>query len=155
MKKIILLLTLLSAGMISINGRTALFAQRSEAEVKLSGMPEAARFDLCDASIEKIYPPEDGKTISSLKQAVASTNADATFTALVVPQEMNVYTERKILVTVDGEVYTGTIPAADAYEGNKMYVYPVAVHKNGVDVGRITIAGWVQNDQGTDGTTEI
>lgn len=124
-------------------------------EVKLSGMPEAARFDLRDASIEKIYPPADGKTISSLKQAVASTNADATFTALVVPQEMNIYTERKILVTVGGEVYTGTIPAADTYEGNKMYVYPVMVHKNGVDVGKITIADWVQNDQGTDGTTEI
>lgn len=123
--------------------------------VMLSGMPQGVKFDMRNGTINQVVPPSDTQLVSSLKLAEASSGADVTFTALVVPQGAGIYAGRKIHVTVNGETYSGDIPDTDAYDGNVMYVYPVTVHRNGVAVGNMSITDWNNIDYGTDGTTEI
>ena len=65
---------------------------------------------------------------------MAADGTDASYTALLIPQDAN-STPRTIVVTVNGKEYTGTIPATDAYAANTMYTYPVSVRETGVEVG--------------------
>lgn len=92
MKKIILLLTLLSAGMISISGRTALSAQRSEADslYVFRFVPEDNMF----------YIPwnNNGEELEKLKQIVSTYHSDIL--------------GGRMPVRVDG--YCTSLPTADA-----------------------------------------
>lgn len=65
---------------------------------------------------------------------MAADGTDASYTALLIPQDAN-STPRTIVVTVNGKEYTGTLPATDAYAANTMYTYPVTVCETGVEVG--------------------
>lgn len=124
-------------------------------KVELSGMPEGCVFSLKDGSINQTYPPKPDAPLSALKLSTATAGADATFTAVVVPQEANTYQNRTIIVTVDGSKYTGKIPDKDTFIANSRCVYPVTVKKNGLDVGNMTITDWEQHDNGADSATQI
>lgn len=124
-------------------------------KVELSGMPEGCVFALSDGSINQTYPPKSEEPLSALKLSTATAGADATFMAVVVPQEANSYLNRTIIVTVGGSKYMGEIPDQDAFIGNSQCVYPVTVKKNGLDVGNMIITDWRQHDNGADSATPI
>lgn len=101
-------------------------------DVRLAGFPEEGSFDMRDGSVNKALTTD--KPVRALKSGVAADGADASYTALLIPQEAN-STPRTIVVTVNGKEYTGTIPVTDAYAANTMYAYPVTVRETGVEVG--------------------
>ena len=101
-------------------------------DVRLAGFPEEGSFDMRDGSVNKALITD--KPVRALKSGVAADGTDASYTALLIPQEAN-STPRTIVVTVNGKEYTGTLPATDAYAANTMYTYPVSVRETGVEVG--------------------
>lgn len=109
--------------------------------VTLTGMPASATLSLQDG---KLTPGAVGN-IPAMKEATPS----ATFTALVPPQIADSYI-RRIIVTVDGVEYFGTIPPTDAYANNRMYIYPVTVKKTGIIVGKPEITPWTPNHHDTE-----
>lgn len=130
------------------NGMTGLTADQITA-VTITGMPASATLALQDGTLT----PGTTGDISALKEAKPSPGAIATFTALVPPQAANSYT-RSIIVTVNGEEFTGNIPATDAYASNEMCTYPVTVLKRDIDVGEPEITSWTINDHDS-GTAEF
>lgn len=104
-------------------------------DVQLQGMNEEGSFDLRDGSVRGVVT--SGVPVAALKSAVASEGADATYTALIFPQEAN-SGNTTIAVTVNGKEYTGILPVTDAYEANTMYTYRVTVDGTGVEVGMPT-----------------
>lgn len=65
------------------------------------------------------------------------------------------YTRRTIVVTVNGEEYTGAIPDAHVYANNEMYIYHVTVQKSGITLGEPEIGKWTTNDHSTGTATEV
>lgn len=122
------------------NGLAGLTAGNITA-VTLTGMPASATLALQDGTLT----PGATGNIAAVKEASPSAGAIATFTALVPPQEAGRYTRRSIIVTVNGEEYTGAIPNADAYMGNGMYTYLVTVQKSGITIGTHSIDEWKTN----------
>lgn len=118
--------------------------------VTLAGMPASATLALQDGTLT----PGAAGNIAAVKEATPSTGAMVTFTALVPPQAANSFT-RRLIVTVDGEDYTGTIPAADVYKNNEMNIYPVTVQKPGIIVGEPAIVPWGTNDHDTGTANEV
>lgn len=131
------------------NGMTGLTADQITA-VTITGMPASATLALQDGTLT----PGTTDDISAVKEAKPSTVVTATFTALVPPQAADSYT-RSVIVTVNGEEYTGTIPATDAYASNEMWTYPVTVLKRDIDVGEPEITPWTTNDHSTGTATEV
>ena len=113
--------------------------------VTLTGMPASATLALQDGTLTAGAVGN----ISAVKEASPSAGAMVTFTALVPPQAAGVYT-RRIIVTVDGEEYTGTIPAADAYVNILINISPIWVQKAGIMGGEPTIGQWTTNDHVTE-----
>ena len=101
-------------------------------DVRLEGVIVEGSFDMRDGSINKLVSPAG--SVRALKSGVAAYGTDASYTALLIPQDAN-STPRTIVVTVNGKEYTGTLPATDAYAANTMYTYPVTVCETGVEVG--------------------
>ena len=101
-------------------------------DVRLEGVIVEGSFDMRDGSINKLVSPAG--SVRALKSGVAADGTDASYTALLIPQDAN-STPRTIVVTVNGKEYTGTLPATDAYAANTMYTYPVTVCETGVEVG--------------------
>lgn len=101
-------------------------------DVRLEGVIVEGSFDMRDGSINKLVSPAG--SVRALKSGVAANGTDASYTALLIPQEAN-STPHTIVVTVNGKEYTGTLPATDAYAANTMYTYPVTVRETGVEVG--------------------
>lgn len=132
------------------DGLTGLTADKITA-VTLTGMPASATLALQDSTLA----PGAAADIAAVKATAPSKGATATFTALVPPQAAGVYTHRSIIVTVNGEEYTGTIPDDDAYVKNEMNIYSVTVLKWGISVGTHTIAPWDTNNRGSGTATEI
>lgn len=103
-------------------------------DVRLEGLIEAASFDLRDGSVKD--QPASVNPINALKSDAASDGADATYTALLIPQDANTNaTPRTIIVTVNGVEYSGPILNEDVFTANAMCIYPVTVHESGVEVG--------------------
>lgn len=103
-------------------------------DVRLEGMIETASFDLRDGSVKNPLAPAD--PISALPSDAASDGADATYTALLIPQGANTNaTPRTIIVTVNGKEYSGPIPNDHVFTANAMCVYPLIVRETGVEVG--------------------
>lgn len=103
-------------------------------DVRLEGLIETASFDLRDGSVKD--QPASVNPISALKSDAASDGADATYTALLIPQDANTNaTPRTIIVTVNGKEYSGPIPNEDVFTANAMCIYPVSVNGDGVEVG--------------------
>lgn len=100
-------------------------------DVRLAGFPEEGSFDMRDGSVNKWLTTDE--SVRALKSAVTPVGADASYTALLIPQAAD--SPRTIVVTVNGKEYTGTLPATDAYAANTMYTYPVTVRETGVEVG--------------------
>ncbi len=101
-------------------------------DVRLEGVIVEGSFDMRDGSINKLVSPAG--SVRALKSGVAADGTDASYTALLIPQDAN-STPRTIVVTVNGKEYTGTLPATVAYAANTMYTYPVTVCETGVEVG--------------------
>ena len=113
-------------------------------DVRLAGFPEEGSFDMRDGSENKSLTTDE--PVRALKSGVAADGTDASYTALLIPQDAN-STPRTIVVTVNGKEYTGTIPATDAYAANTMYTYPVTVRETGVEVGMPTIdVPWTEGE---------
>lgn len=103
-------------------------------DVRLEGLIETASFDLRDGSVKNLLAP--AVPINTLKSDAASDGADATYTALLIPQDANTNaTPRTIVVTVNGKEYSGPIPNEDIFTANAMCIYPVTVNGDGVEVG--------------------
>lgn len=103
-------------------------------DVRLEGLIETASFDLRDGSVKEPLAPAE--PISALPSDAASAGADATYTALLIPQDANTNDKpRTIVVTVNGKEYSGPIPNEDVFTANAMCVYPVTVNGDGVEVG--------------------
>lgn len=125
-------------------GLTGLTADKITA-VTLTGMPASVTLVLQDGTLTAGAVGN----ISAVKEASPSADATTTFTALVPPQAAGVYT-RSIIVTVDGEEYTGAIPDAHAYVNNIMNIYLVTVQKSGIIVGEPEIGKWESNEHRTE-----
>lgn len=103
-------------------------------DVRLEGLIETASFDLRNGSVKD--QPASVNPISALKSDAASDGTDATYTALLIPQNANTNaTPRTIVVTVNGKEYSGPIPNEDVFTANAMCIYPVSVNESGVEVG--------------------
>lgn len=106
----------------------------SVTDVRLEGLIETASFDLRDGSVKD--QPASVNPINALKSDATSAGADATYTALLIPQDANTNTTpRTIVVTVNGVEYSGPIPNEDVFTANAMCIYPVSVNESGVEVG--------------------
>lgn len=120
--------------------------------VTLYGMPTSATLSLQDGTLT----PGTPGNIAAAKEAKPSAGFTATFTALVPPQAaVGMYIRRIIVVTVNGEKYTGAIPDVHGYANNEMYIYPVTVQKSGITIGKPTIAKWKDKDHGTGTANEV
>lgn len=118
--------------------------------VEFGGMPQAATLGLQDG---RLTAGAVG-SFNPVKAATATATYDATFTALVVPQ--NGTAGRTMVFTVDGKTYTGPIPDTDAFRAGKHYTYPVTVSQTGLIVGTPTINKWTENPgPGTVAGTEM
>lgn len=119
--------------------------------VEFRGMPGTATLDLQNGGITA------GSTgiFNPAKASAPFGSADATFTALVVPQAANAYTGRTVVFTLAGvaDPLTWTIPDTEAFEAGQHYIYPVSVTLNGISVGIPTINQWTPNPN-TDGSGE-
>lgn len=111
--------------------------------VSLIGMPGSVTIDLSGGTLTRGAADE----FTALKTET-SVGADATFSAIVIPQEAGTVV-RKALFTVDGEAYTWNISDEEAFAAGDHYVYPVTVQKTGVTVGAPTIAAWERNNHDT------
>lgn len=111
--------------------------------VSFIGMPASATFDLSDGSLTPGAADE-----FTAQETGASAGVDATFSALIIPQEAGTAV-RKAIFSVGGGTYVWNIPEATAFAAGDHYVYPVTVQKTGVTVGAPIIAEWDQNDHGT------
>lgn len=118
-------------------------------EVVFGGMPVTATLALQDGGLTA------GAVggFNPVKASTATAAYDATFTALVVPQ--NGTAGRTMVFTVGGKTYTGPIPDMDAFAAGKHYTYPVTVSRHGITVGTPTITDWTTNDNGTGTATEL
>lgn len=119
--------------------------------VTLAGVPATVDFLLLEG---RCYRLGDATDIATRKEPAPSSGATATFTAIIVPHDPPangnyLYFDRRIIVTVDGVNYTGAIPNYDGFWENRLYVYPVTVRKNGIELGTPTIAQWTTKDHGS------
>lgn len=118
--------------------------------VTLAGVPATADYLLLEGICDNWGAATD---ITTRQKSAPSPGATATFTAIVVPHDppanSTLYMDRRIIVTVDGVNYTGAISNNDGFLGNGLYVYPVTVRKNGIELGTPTIAQWTTNDHGS------
>lgn len=118
--------------------------------VTITGMPTTTEYELLSIAGVKVSDPAD---IVTRREPTPSENAAATFTALLVPHDApaatGAFTERRIIVTVDGTDYSGDISNNDHIGYNRLYIYPVTVQRTGVTLGTPEIAEWTTNDHGT------
>ncbi|WP_373249322.1 SUMF1/EgtB/PvdO family nonheme iron enzyme [Bacteroides thetaiotaomicron] len=125
--------------------------------VTITGMPTTAEYELL--SIPGVTKASDPADIVTRREPTPSENTAATFTALLIPHEapatMGIFTERRIVVTVDGTDYSGDISNNDKIWYNRLHIYPVTVQRTGVTLGTPEIAEWTTNDHGTGTATEI
>lgn len=121
----------------------------------ITGMPTTAKFVLLSSLL---IQPDNPADIAALQKPTPSPGADATFTALVVPHaapiETGSFSDRHIVVTVDGVEYTGDIPHVDGFFSDCLSTYPVTVQKSGITIGKATFAKWETNEHGQ-GEAEI
>lgn len=118
--------------------------------VTITGVPATADYYLLKGYCDKLGPATN---IATRQEPAPSPGATATFTAIVVPHDIPAnttpYIDRRIIVTVDGVNYTGAISNYDSFLGNGLYVYPVTVRKNGIELGTPTITDWTTSDHGS------
>lgn len=105
-------------------------------DVTIGGMPAGAVLDLQSGALTA----EPAAAIHPLKAAVATTDFDATFSAIIVPQAGTA--GRTVVFTLDGGVYTWTIPGSEVFVSGNHYVYPVTIRTTGVEVGTPQIDSW-------------
>lgn len=117
--------------------------------VVFGGMPVTATLALQDGGLTA------GAVggFNPVKASTATAAYDATFTALVVPQ--NGTAGRTMVFTVGGKTYTGPIPDTDAFVAGKHHTYPVTVSRTGVIVGTPDIRPWNENKHAPGDVTEI
>ncbi|MCC8036258.1 MAG: SUMF1/EgtB/PvdO family nonheme iron enzyme, partial [Rikenellaceae bacterium] len=120
-------------------------AAMARTEVEFKGMPVTASLDLNDGWLTA--GTDLMQTFSPVKAGTPSSTADATFTALVIPQT-GTNTGRTVVFTVAGvaEPLTWTIPDTDAFEAGQHYTYQVTVTRHGITFGNQTITPWTPND---------
>lgn len=120
-------------------------------KVLLSKFPYGCSIDLQDGTFNTISYPKDQPYIIPLRLLVPTPGAAATYTALVPPHDGSSMRGRELTITVDGAIYTGTIPDADSYAAGHLYTYPVTVQRTGITVGAFAIGEWMEggHDSGT------
>ena len=112
-------------------------------DVKITGMPTTSQTDLIEGTL---FNCADVLDITLRRENSPSQGVTATFTALLIPH-MNPanggeFSDRRIVVTVDGIEYTGTIPDTDDVAKNILHTYPVTVSRTGITVGTPDITKW-------------
>lgn len=112
-----------------------------------SGMPQTATLNLQNGTLTA----DAAGNFDAVKATTANSPAAATFTALVVPQ--GTAAGRKVVITVDGSTYEGTIPNADAFVKGNHYTYPVTVKKSGIEFGAGSITDW--DDANNNGSASL
>ncbi len=112
--------------------------------VVFNGMPVTAELALQDGTLTA----GAAGVFSPLKAATAQGGADATFSAILVPQPDG-GTGRTVTFTVGGKEYVWNIPDGDIFAAGNHYTYPVTIRKNGITVGEPTITDWGENDHAT------
>ncbi len=123
----------LGAGLDALTGDDA-------TEVIFSGMPALAELGLRSGFLT----PTTVGDFAALKAATSS--ADASFTALVVPQPDGA--GRTVRFAVGGDTFSWTIPDGEAFAAGEHYVYPVTINLTGITVGAATIAPWITINHG-------
>lgn len=113
--------------------------------MNITGMPASATLHLNDGTTTS----GDAAPFDALLEANPSTDAQATFSALVPPQAESEYAGRSIVITVGGNKFTGTIPDATAFAPNTMYTFPVTVQHKRVTVGKPAITDWITSNGGS------
>lgn len=113
--------------------------------MNITGMPASATLHLNAGTTTS----GDAAPFDALLEANPSTNAQATFSALVPPQAEGEYAGRSIVITVGGNKFTGTIPDATAFAPNTMYTFPVTVQHKRVTVDKPAITDWTTSNNGS------
>lgn len=113
--------------------------------MNITGMPASATLHLNDGTTTS----GDAAPFDALLEANPSTDAQATFSALVPPQAESEYAGRSIVITVGGNKFTGTIPDATAFAPNTMYTFPVTVQHKRVTVDKPAITDWTTSNNGS------
>jgi hypothetical protein len=80
------------------------------------------------------------------RRIATRTGADATFTALVVPDDGRDMEEATITFNVGGELRTAGFPGGESFEPGEHYIYPVTIDGTQIKFGSPDIAPW----EGTD-----
>lgn len=114
----------------------------TSADLVFGGMPLTASLDLQNGTLTA------GATGTFSPVKAATSAADATFTALLIPQATG-GTGRTVVFTVDGSDYTWTIDNGDAFLAGNHYTYPVTLKKTGVEIGEPTITDWITRPNGS------
>lgn len=110
----------------------------TEADVTIAGMPTAATLWLNDGIMAAT------ETLPFSPKKVAAEDADASFSALIIPHAGN--STRTVTFRL-GDQETAWPMDAISFEAGKQYAYPMSINAEGViDVGSPTITDWTVND---------
>ncbi len=111
--------------------------------VSFKGMWAEARLKLQDGTLTPVEPKAD---FSARKLPTATTNFDASFTAILVPQSGTTKpTGRTVAFTFpDGNSYVWAIPDTTNFVAGKHYTYPVTINRDSIVVedSETTAIGW-------------
>ncbi|WP_294139327.1 SUMF1/EgtB/PvdO family nonheme iron enzyme [uncultured Sanguibacteroides sp.] len=115
----------------------------------IAGMPASASMALQDGAVTA----GANGNIGMLKATTAADGYDATFSAIIVPRGSGA--GRKVVFTIGGIKYEGTLPNDDVFEKGNHYTYPVTVNETGVVFGTPSIGRWTSTPRNTSEATEI
>ena len=115
----------------------------------IEGMPAGGSISLQDGTVTAGVTGD----IGMLKAASATPSYAATFSAIIVPQPSG--SGRKVVFTIHGVRYEGSLPDSDAFVKGNHYTYPVTVNETGVLFGEPSIGKWTSRDQNTSEATKI
>lgn len=126
----------------------------AELGVKITGMPTTANFALGNGE----FSTHGDRNIEIIPNKRSTVNAgkDATYEAIIIPQDADVFPGRMITFTAaNGETLSYTIPEADSFETDKIYTYNVTVNSTGIIVDRITITRWTNAKEDSSETEQV
>lgn len=104
--------------------------------ITFSGMPVTAELSLQDGHLAV------GTEMIDFNPFKTTSEYDASFSAILIPQDGNVYSNRTVTFTVNNNAYTWDIPADEVLEAGEHYACPVTIRQNSITVGDRTAIAW-------------
>lgn len=117
-------------------------AALTAADVTIAGMPVTATLTLADGTLTA--GSADAGTFSPVKNGTASEGADASFSAIVIPQAQ---AAGSVTFRIGSQETVWNIPGDVAFEAGKHTAFPITINADGtLTLGTPVISDWTTND---------